>query len=87
MLLPSRVAGRTLGLRGPDLARGPEVARLWSSYMAHLKLPFRVGGARCFCEYPSFRAKGGLPCRQTTTNHYRNAVNMQNLGQCVFMCR
>ena len=27
MLLPSRVAGRTLGLRGPDLARGPEVAR------------------------------------------------------------
>ena len=29
MLLPSRVAGRTLGLRGPDLARGPEVARLW----------------------------------------------------------
>ena len=30
---------------------------------------------------------GGLPCRQTTTNHYRNAVNMQNLGRCVFMCR
>ena len=29
MLLPSRVAGRTLGLRGPDLARGPEVARPW----------------------------------------------------------
>ena len=28
MLLPSRMAGRTLGLRGPDLARGPEVARL-----------------------------------------------------------
>ena len=28
MVLPSRVAGRTLGLRGPDLARGPEVARL-----------------------------------------------------------
>ena len=27
MLLPSRVAGRTLDLRGPDLARGPEVAR------------------------------------------------------------
>ena len=27
MLLPSRVAGRTLGLRGPDLARGPEDAR------------------------------------------------------------
>ena len=27
MLLSSRVAGRTLGLRGPDLARGPEVAR------------------------------------------------------------
>ena len=27
MLLPSRVAGRTLGLHGPDLARGPEVAR------------------------------------------------------------
>ena len=25
--------------------------------------------------------------RQTTTNHYRNAVNMQNLGRCVFMCR
>ena len=29
MLLPSRVAGRTLGLRGPDLARGPEVTRPW----------------------------------------------------------
>ena len=29
MLLPRRVAGRTLGLRGPDLARGPEVARLF----------------------------------------------------------
>ena len=29
MLLPRRVAGRTLGLHGPDLARGPEVARLW----------------------------------------------------------
>ena len=27
MLLQSRVASRTLGLRGPDLARGPEVAR------------------------------------------------------------
>ena len=27
MLLPSRVAGRTPGLRGPDLARGPDVAR------------------------------------------------------------
>ena len=27
MLLPSRMAGRTLDLRGPDLARGPEVAR------------------------------------------------------------
>ena len=26
MLLPSRVAGRTLGLHGPDLAHGPEVA-------------------------------------------------------------
>ena len=32
MLLPSRVAGRTLGLRGPDLARGPEVARPWPMY-------------------------------------------------------
>ena len=31
MLLPSRVAGRTLGLRGPDLARGPEVGRRWRS--------------------------------------------------------
>ena len=30
MLLPRRVPGRTLGLHGPDLARGPEVARLWS---------------------------------------------------------
>ena len=27
MLLHSMVAGRTVGLRGPDLARGPEVAR------------------------------------------------------------
>ena len=27
MLLPIRVAGRTLGMRGPDLARGPEIAR------------------------------------------------------------
>ena len=25
---PRTLAGRTLGLRGPDLARGPEVARL-----------------------------------------------------------
>ena len=31
MLLPSRVAGRTLDLRGPDLARRPEVARRWFS--------------------------------------------------------
>ena len=31
MLLPSRVAGRTLGIHGPDLARGPEVARPWSN--------------------------------------------------------
>ena len=39
MLLPSRVAGRTLGLRGPDLARGPEVARLCASttYPASLR--------------------------------------------------
>ena len=29
MLFPSRVAGRTLDIRGPDLARGPEVARRW----------------------------------------------------------
>ena len=29
MLLPSRVAGRTLAFRGPDLARRPEVARPW----------------------------------------------------------
>ena len=29
MLLRSKVAGRTLGLRGPGLARGPEVARPW----------------------------------------------------------
>ena len=29
MLLPRRVAGRMLGLHGPDLARGPEVALLW----------------------------------------------------------
>ena len=29
VLLPSRVAGRTLGLCGPDLASGPEVARLF----------------------------------------------------------
>ena len=27
MLLQSMVAGRTVDLRGPDLARGPEVAR------------------------------------------------------------
>ena len=27
MLLPSRVAGRMLGLNGADLAHGPEVAR------------------------------------------------------------
>ena len=26
------VAGRTLDLRGPDLARGPEVARRWSTF-------------------------------------------------------
>ena len=29
MLLLRMVAGRTLDLRGPDLARGPEVARRW----------------------------------------------------------
>ena len=27
ILLPSRVVGQTLGLRGLDMARGPEVAR------------------------------------------------------------
>ena len=27
ILMPSRVAGQTLGLRGPNLACGPEVAR------------------------------------------------------------
>ena len=36
MLLPSRVAGRTLGLRGPDLARGPEVARLCTRPCLHV---------------------------------------------------
>ena len=38
MLLPSRVAGRTLGLRGPDLARGPEVARPWAKQTTPLAL-------------------------------------------------
>ena len=38
MLLPSRVAGRTRGLRGPDLARGPEVARLWTRVMVMIVL-------------------------------------------------
>ena len=33
MLLPSSVAGRTLDLRGPDLARRPEVARRWYKQM------------------------------------------------------
>ena len=33
MLLPSRVAGRMLGIRGPDLARGPEVAHRCSDIM------------------------------------------------------
>ena len=31
MLLSNMVEGRTLDLRGPDLARGPEVARRWPS--------------------------------------------------------
>ena len=31
MLLLSRVAGHMLGLRGPDLAWGPEVAHCWAS--------------------------------------------------------
>ena len=59
MLLPSRVAGRTLDLRGPDLARGPEVARLWcrrfsfmaqrvmasaTSFWAGRTTPKRIGG-------------------------------------------
>ena len=35
MLLPSRVASRTIDLRGPDLARGPEVARLWCRPYVH----------------------------------------------------
>ena len=38
MLLPSRVAGRTLRLRGPDLARGPEVARLCITVFAYVIL-------------------------------------------------
>ena len=29
---------------------------------------------------------GGSPCRQTTINHHRNAVNMHNLGRCIFLC-
>ena len=29
MLMPSGVAGRTLGIRGPDLSHGPEVAYNW----------------------------------------------------------
>ena len=27
-----------------------------------------------------------MPCRQTTTNHHRNAINMQNLGDDVYSC-
>ena len=40
MLLPSRVAGRTLDLCGPDLARGPEVARRW--YIASFTFSFGI---------------------------------------------
>ena len=40
MLLPSRVAGRTVGLRGPDLARGPEVACPWPKHC--LQMTFSV---------------------------------------------
>ena len=36
MLLPSRMASRTLGLRGPDLVRGPDVARPWNFKLSSL---------------------------------------------------
>ena len=50
MLLPSRVAGRTLGLRGPDLARGSEVARLCSRSTVstqNLSIIYRVISKSC----------------------------------------
>ena len=46
MLLPSRVAGRTLALRGPDLARGPEVARPCpTAWNCHLHPSLRFSGS------------------------------------------
>ena len=47
MLLPSRVAGRTLGLRGPDLARGPEVARLCTRGIVNHTILFKKSIRMC----------------------------------------
>ena len=47
MLLPSRVAGRTVGLRGPDMARGPEVARLCLRSSAHVRLDLTLPRLPC----------------------------------------
>ena len=48
MLLPSRVAGRTLGLRGPDLARGPEVARLCSNERTTVAQSSHSSETKCY---------------------------------------
>ena len=53
MLLPSRVACRTIGLRGPDLARGPEVAHSCSIRWS----PIAV---LTFCKTRGARASTGL---------------------------
>ena len=54
----------------------------WSTMLLWIPIIPNPAYLRRFCG-----VWGGLPCRQTTTNHYRNAVNMQNLGRCVFLCR
>ena len=40
MLIDCRQAGRTLGLRGPHLARGPDFACHWSTATILLVQPF-----------------------------------------------
>lgn len=38
MLMRSRVASRTLGLHGPDMARGQEAARFCSTKMSRIRM-------------------------------------------------
>ena len=54
MLMASRVAGRTLGIRGLDLTRGPEVVNANNWYRICLHLDFdrgQVTVSTTFCLY------------------------------------